>query len=173
MIGLRTMIGLPVAIAAAAIALQTQEPSLAVYVKITKSGGQLDRDPPKDPVAKVVFGNAGSGPMHIHKIRLLANGNEVDSLTPLFAKDSAKYQITSESNGLVKSVNPSKPWEARGRIPYLTVRPVDMNSSGWDNLFLEVLRKNDVKFEVTVSSAASGPLCWVTKKTRVISIISQ
>jgi hypothetical protein len=159
---LSTLIGLPVAITAAVV-----EPFPAVRVDCTMSGGQL---PPKDPNIKVCFDNIGSGPMHVHNIRLFANGSKVETLTPLFDKES-KYQITSESD-IAQIVNPYNPWETRRRFVYLTARPNandNIHSPDWSNSFLDVLKRNNVQVEVIVSSAASGPLCWVTKKTMVIS----
>jgi hypothetical protein len=168
---LRAVIGLPIGLLALHVGLETLLPSPTAYVKIERSGGKYDRAPPVDPKGEIKFGNVGSRPIHIHRISAKANGKVIPDLKHLF-KDEKSFIVTSESDGILKSVDPSKPWESRGKIPYLTVRPICTDDVDWSKRFVEILRANRVQFEVEASSSSKGILHHLTKETKIITIVS-
>jgi hypothetical protein len=168
---MRAIIGIPLGVLTAFVGLQTLKPTPTAYLKIECSGGKYDRNPPIDPKAEIIFGNVGCRPMYMHKLSLKSGGKEVTNLSTLFQEDK-RFCVTSESTNLVKKLDSPKAWQPKGRVAYLTARPIDPDDHQWYKDLSKKLKLNNIEFELEVSAARGGILHYLTKETISVKVVS-
>lgn len=142
------------------LGLMSVQPTPTAYVKGNVSGGILDKNPPGDPKAELMFGNVGLGPMFLNEVKILSNGKEVDSIEDAVdRKSDKKYEFTTESTAIYQLRGIPRAWDRGGLIPLCTVRPAagqDLNSKEFLDQFVKDLRDNHVEMEVTFSASDSS-----------------
>lgn len=148
-----------VAIFGGYLGLMRVQPAPTAYIKSEISGGPVDKNPPTDPKAELMFGNVGLGPMFLYEVKVLINGNKrVESIKDAVnsSNSTKKYVITSESTAFYGLRNTPRAWNRGGLIPLCTVRPAegqDLNSREFLDEFAADLRANKVEMEVTFSAS--------------------
>lgn len=142
------------------LGLMRVQPIPTANVKGNVCGGVLDKNPPGDPKAELVFGNVGLGVMFLHEVKILSNGKQVDSIEDAVDRRSdKKYEFTAESSAIYQLHGIPRAWNGGGLIPLCTVRPAagqDLSSKEFLDQFAKDLKDNHVEMEVTFSASDSS-----------------
>jgi hypothetical protein len=135
-------------------------PSPEAYVRSEVRGGELDRDPPKDPKAIIKFRNNGGNPMLLKRIvigatvdgELVEFSSFKEVLKQALERPDARFAVSTESESFLQRGHVDRSVKGMSSMTVLTVRPKILdedNPEAYDNEFRAALRDRavTVRFE--------------------------
>jgi hypothetical protein len=143
-------------------------PTPVVYARadVNVNKLQMDRNPVKDPIFHIKFGNIGFGPMFVYNVEWYANGKKVSNLMSTLEKEHDTWIITSES---VLGERNGKPFAHDKLLPILTIRPRDVANDAWHQDVIKSIREQKIECRIEYSYFDTFPFRWL-KRTKSLSI---
>lgn len=167
--GWAAVLQLPVLALGLAVGSTGLEPALVVDIHSEVGGGDLDRNPPRDPKLELRIGNVGRGPLYLHSLKIFLDEKKVDDERDLCPENSHSA-VSSFSRGLFQIYTHPAVWVGGRTLSILTLRPKEDQVKGkdWADEAAQTLKT--VRIEYVASSSNSFLLRWLTMRKKNASL---